>query len=520
MEKKIPVKNIYLFLIISIGLVVLGISSTYAVFTAEAEITDPIVFSSSLTSDQMIVETAYVTVPANSSKTVTLNINNDTTGSLNYACWFTESENITGYIAPESVDTPSGVIEPAGSKTISLNIVNMSSRSITNTVGISSNGDNVVLDSSMIGITDYTPAYKTIQKLGLAINTTQTPDFSNVSGASGTQYENGVESTVTGDGTLGIFESQDDLGTSYYFRGAVTNNYVSFAGYTWRIVRINGDGTIRMVYINDELESEYNDNYVFANLCEDYDLCDDASSDNGYLGYMHGTFDEPHDCTITNNIISCRGGSQSYENATSNDVDSTIKSFLDDWYMDNLSSYSGSIADAIYCNDRSITPVNEFVHSGNAYNLTGGGYGAQNTAYAAYTRNVVEHKPSLKCPNMNDRFTMNTSIGNGDLTYPIALLTADEVIMAGANAYNAATKGYIKNDTFYLYNMYSFTMTPMYYNYYYNSGWVDGSMFLLLSTFVTPNGPWEAMGVHPVISLKPTAITNGTGSSGTPFTVG
>ena len=46
----------------------------------------------------------------------------------------------------------------------------------------------------------------------------------------------------------GVWTAEDDLGTSYYFRGAVENNYVKFAGYWWRIIRINGDGSIRIIY--------------------------------------------------------------------------------------------------------------------------------------------------------------------------------------------------------------------------------------------------------------------------------
>lgn len=45
----------------------------------------------------------------------------------------------------------------------------------------------------------------------------------------------------------GLIASSDDDGATYYFRGAVTNNYVTFAGLTWRIVRINGDGSVRLI---------------------------------------------------------------------------------------------------------------------------------------------------------------------------------------------------------------------------------------------------------------------------------
>ena len=48
--------------------------------------------------------------------------------------------------------------------------------------------------------------------------------------------------------TDGLYMAEDDEGESYYYRGAVKNNYVSFAGFTWRIIRRNGDGSVRLIY--------------------------------------------------------------------------------------------------------------------------------------------------------------------------------------------------------------------------------------------------------------------------------
>ena len=66
---------------------------------------------------------------------------------------------------------------------------------------------------------------------------------------------------VNKDGTVNVTDMEDteslvcsapdDYGTSYYFRGNVENNWVKFAGYYWRILRINGDGSIRMIYAGD-----------------------------------------------------------------------------------------------------------------------------------------------------------------------------------------------------------------------------------------------------------------------------
>lgn len=50
------------------------------------------------------------------------------------------------------------------------------------------------------------------------------------------------------DSEIGLYAAEDDYGTSYYYRGNVKNNYVSFAGFTWRIIRENGDGSVRMIY--------------------------------------------------------------------------------------------------------------------------------------------------------------------------------------------------------------------------------------------------------------------------------
>ena len=50
------------------------------------------------------------------------------------------------------------------------------------------------------------------------------------------------------DSEIGLYATQDDVGESYYYRGNVKNNYVSFAGYIWRIVRVNGNGSVRLIY--------------------------------------------------------------------------------------------------------------------------------------------------------------------------------------------------------------------------------------------------------------------------------
>ncbi len=314
----------------------------------------------------------------------------------------------------------------------------------------------------------------------IAVDTSKTPDFSKVSGDVG--YYGNTE--VSGDGTLGLYTAEDDDGTSYYFRGAVDNNYVKFGDYLWRIVRINGDGSIRMIYQEDLLEiktratvstggigaTAYNKNY----------------DDNAYVGYMYGT-----------------PGSSTYEATHSNTNASTIKTYVDEWYDNNLASYEEYIQSTTYCNDRSVTAVGTI---GN-YTYNGNGIGTSVTSYSGFTRNHINSSatPSLKCTNANDRLTLK-----------IGLITSDEVVFAGIQGYNYSNHTFVLNYDFYLYSDYWYwTMTPnIFAGGDANVGSVDGVR--LGSSDVGSTGG----SVRPVVSLKSDAISGGQGTYTDPFTIG
>lgn len=205
----------------------------------------------------------------------------------------------------------------------------------------------------------------------------------NLSPSSGTPN---FTKTSIDDGTNGIYSAKDDLGTSYYFRGNVTNNYVKFANKYWRIIRINGDGTIRMIYAGTSAHANgYNDSST-DDMSIGKSAFNSSYNDNTYVGYMFGT-----------------AGASTYANTHSNTTNSTIKTRLDSWYDTNIVNTGNEkyIADAIYCNDRSVS--------------SGTGIGTTNTTYAAKTRRN-NGQPTLKCANNNDKFTKSTTIGNGKLT--------------------------------------------------------------------------------------------------------
>ena len=362
----------------------------------------------------------------------------------------------------------------------------------------------IVIDGQAV-YTETSQAMKTLDKLNSLNDTivlaTDTPDFTTVSGNNGDD-DNG--NTNLGDGTKGIYATEDDLGISYYFRGAVENNYVKFANFYWRIIRINGDGTIRMIYAGTSAHPNgYNDSST-----RDMDIGDstynDNVDDNAYVGYMYGT-----------------AGASTYAVAHSNTNNSTIKTLIDNWYKTNIvdKGFSNYVADAIYCNDRSLVPttdtnVNTIFSNTLGEDNTGLGYGSNTTAYGSFKRNYVEHTPSLKCPNNNDKFTTE-NIGNSKLTYPVALITTDEVSLAGGLTFDLEAGNYVKNQDYYLYNgNYYWTMTPWVFlggNAYVDSVFDGGLDFVSVS---------DASAARAVISLNSNAISAGSGTMTDPFVVG
>ena len=318
----------------------------------------------------------------------------------------------------------------------------------------------------------------TLNALGLTPNT-DTPDFSKTSCSSG-----------CGESTVGIYKASDDFGDSYYFRGDVENNYVKFAGFYWRIIRINGDGSIRMIYAGTSAHPNGYNDISTMDMNIGTSAFNSSYNDNAYVGYMYGT-----------------AGASDYATTHTNTNDSTIKIVLDNWYNTNIKNtdYEQYVVDAIYCNDRELD--------------SGTGIGTTDTYYKAYNRLNTNKTPTLKCNQVNDRFTKETTVsgvtGNGALTYPIGLITADEVAYAGG-------KWYTENSKYYLYTRYSYwTMSPsdivydIFNGTYATEFIVDYSGYFKTSYVNYGN----VHSTRPVISLSSRAIKYGNGTSSDPFRI-
>ena len=291
-----------------------------------------------------------------------------------------------------------------------------------------------------------------------------------------------------------LASTEDDYGKSYYFRGAVTNNYVEFANKCWRIVRVGGDGSVKIILHNDNKAGAANPcdaannsaSAAFARYSgETYESAFNTNKeDNAYIGFKYGT-----------------PGSNTYEATHANTNNSTILTNLETWYTNNLKTYESVIADTVWCNDKSVS--------------SGLGYGTNDTDYGATQRLVSTNGsaggtgPSLKC--------------NGELskiTSKVGLITADELAYAGY-AYR------LKNSTTYLQenatDNWWCSLSPVFFSSNVDV-WDAGGSAVVWGVndsrgsfgFV---GVGNTYGVRPSISLKSTTNVTGEGTSSSPYII-
>ena len=320
-----------------------------------------------------------------------------------------------------------------------------------------------------------------------------------------TELPDSAFANVTTANDKGMYAKDDDYTEttgmkSYYYRGAVNNNWVKFGkegdkDIYWRIIRINGDGSIRMIYSGTTAPTESTkvvmtgtgtritvDNTNTFKFNSSY-------KNPSYVGYM---FTE----------------GQQHGNSTS----STIKTAIDNWYKTTTLETDATTKelvsqDQIFCNDRSATTSS----SGTPGEISG----SMSTTYyyGAYVRLVTNKSPQLKCPTASDKFTSRkSSIGNKALTYPVGLITADEVAMAGG-VYGSSNT----NSSYYLYtNQYYWSGSPdsFYSDFSLARGFSVYSSGGIGSSNADDNG-----GARPVVSLSSKAKLSGSGTYNDVYTV-
>ena len=368
----------------------------------------------------------------------------------------------------------------------------------------------------------------------------------------------------------GMYADNDDSGKTYYYRGSVSGNYVKFGGYYWRIIRVNGDGSVRLIYDGTKAHANgesSSDRQIGTGRFNNY------QNDNTYVGYMYAnpnnfietnsgsavfdktnlsssakyyfsktyTFDKNnrdyklsgelvqgtiapdkvgyYTCFSTNKDASCQilfytkiynsstnmtvsgvgYGTTSKGQSQNNDVDSTIKTYIDNWYKNNLSNYANKLSnDATFCNNRIISN-----NSDDSWNNLG--YGINPTIYYGMENN----SSNLDCLT-NDSFSVSTTQGNGKLIYSIGLITMDEVNMAGG----------VKNSNNLIYYLYSgnnyWTMTP----YSFDVWFYTANVYVSSTGSLQRAGARDIYGVRPVVNLDSDNLTfTGNGTMQDPYVI-
>ena len=336
----------------------------------------------------------------------------------------------------------------------------------------------------------------------------------------------------------------DDYGMSYYFRGNVTNNYVQFANKCWRIVRVTGDGSIKLVLHNDNVNnvtspcasSNNSTSAAFARYSgTTYTTTyNEQRKDNTYVGFMYGT-----------------AGSSKYAETHANINKSTILQNLETWYKNNLARYESKLADTIWCNDKS-TKTNQTITTASLNTTTnkldksvgtypGRGYGTNLSLYSVAQRTVANYHytdtsnktygpvgtgPTLICPLDNDggklsKLTVSDTInGNGALDYKVGLLTVDEVLYAGCidwygyqalNYNNSSINSYLRENA----------TSDFYWSFSPDRfGGIAGVLGVGRDGSVDFRWVALAYGLRPAVSLtSATTISGGNGTSSNPFIV-
>ena len=270
----------------------------------------------------------------------------------------------------------------------------------------------------------------------------------------------------------------------YYYAGNTTNNWVKFANLYWRIIRTNHDGSIRLLYVGTSHDT------TTGNIGES--AFNTNSNSPKYVGYKYGE-DTSLD-TIRNNT-----------------TDSTIKTFIDSWYQNNLTNYTKYLStSAVYCNDRSLG-------TGQTYSVS------SDFIFAPYYRmdydtNGTSANPSYNCSDVRDAFSVDNT--SAKLDYPVSLMTADEIAFAGGVAFkkmNTPYTWFISNSAGTQVSTTSWwSLSPIY--------WIGSSAYVWVWSSdhanLNINFVNSSRAVRPAISLKSCIkYSTGDGTSESPYEI-
>ena len=379
-----------------------------------------------------------------------------------------------------------------------------------------------------------------------------------------------ISSDTNGKGIYIRSGTENDTYPIYYYRGAVDNNNVLFANFCWKIVRTTETGGIKLIYNGEPSNGTCNNTGDSTQISTS--AFNTSYNSPAYVGYMYGTvysystksmssvtdtyyygkdvtysngtytltntitsnswssiyntsdgiYNHHYSCLSTGNTCSSvyyiyyTDSSTAYyitlkdgkkvedalsEMLNNNTNNSKIKTVIDSWYSTNMTGYTNKLEDTVWCNDRSIGAKNGWDPNG--------GNSTSYLYFSAYNRAYSTHSPSLICSRNIDKFTTSTSNGNGKLDYPVGLLTADEIMLAGG-------KGGTSNNSYYLYTgKYYWAGSPNFFHIGYAREFYVYSDGALSNFYVNYSAPV----VRPSVSLAPGTEMIGSGTVDDPYQV-
>lgn len=400
-------------------------------------------------------------------------------------------------------------------------------------------------------ITDEEPVptinlYDAVADMSKGTQTASELQASSITASNSGVYE--YNSSVFGADTDGT-KRDNTKATIYYYRGILdTNldgtsstygsngngeaypNYVKLNNTCWRIIRTTGSGGVKMIY-NGLFSSGTTANSC-ANATTNAQISSPVSTStfNGTasnasmarqvvrVGYTHNSSYASTSASTSTAFTTVFGSDSNY---SVNNTNSTIKGNIESWYNSNLTAYTSILEpNASYCNDRQsfTTSTGTTATSSIRPYTTSTNTGATYVAYfGAYQRNATTAKlPSLACPRSTvDNYSTSTSKGNGQLSAPVALITADEASFAGSGRNTASQGSYYNANSFLRSGSDFWTMSPYYrYSSYAHNFYLNATGYVQNARIDT------AYGIRPVISLKEgTEAVSGSGTATDPWVV-
>ena len=266
-----------------------------------------------------------------------------------------------------------------------------------------------------------------------------------------------VSSDTNGKGLYMIGSSINSEFPIIYYRGDINNNNILYGGFCWKIIRSTSTGGLKLLYSGIPVDGKCNNQKEALAIGKtQYN----SVNSEPYYGWMYNT-----------------------ESGDVNVISSTAKLYLDEWFKNNMLDYVKELEDTVWCNDRSIN----------------------NGIFDSRTR-LENGKPTLECVNKDDSFTVFSDKGNKKLTYPTAIINADELTYAGEVLKKTQTNTFVNIG----YSYWSMTPYTLNKNMYPNS---KGMLNMYTFTY--------SAGIRPMVAIRNSAVLlSGDGTGDNPYVVG